>query len=369
LRRAIGPLLDVDGEGIRLRAALLLLARHALARHPAKSAQLLRLARESGESQPATDALERDVEELLAMARQFAKKIEKRKDLRWLVNRRFGRTQGVPIQQMTAREHGVIDEFGKLIEAESDSKVKELLALRLREALVVERTFSTHDDAYLTLLTSIGRNLPFALYLRNFNLEASVVRFKDDMQLTRSKFDGKLNRTVESDLVRCFAPFIPVVGIENPDDPWGWSGGVPRFEVPDGSWQEVFDATVRHAHLILLYYEKFTPGIVNEIETIRRLGRENATVLIRARTQADTSDKEQTDAITEDMVKLAERQYGSRTPRVSEQELELGPGFRILLTLDAIPATALDHDQLRPIVEHAIEIEYRNTDESNDSIE
>jgi hypothetical protein len=81
---------------------------------------------------------------------------------------------------------------------------------------------------------------------------------------------------------------MPVVGIENPALDLRSKHGLPRLTLGSDSWSSVVEDLVKAAEAIVFFVDRITPGVEQELASIRRWNREAATVVVKpASTVAD----------------------------------------------------------------------------------
>lgn len=139
-------------------------------------------------------------------------------------------------------------------------------------------------------------------------------------------------------------------------------GGIPRFEILDSDWENVLAEIVRAAHMIILRCDSYSPGISAEIEMIRRLGREDSTVLIQSRRSEEDDERF---ALTDPIIRAIEQDEtgpvgGPRRPKATPPPMPPNLGFEKIIWSDEIPESALEHKVLRPLILHALESESRS---------
>jgi hypothetical protein len=78
---------------------------------------------------------------------------------------------------------------------------------------------------------------------------------------------------------------------------------LPRLLLPNEHWQQVVEELIGAAAIVVVDVIRLTPGVLWELETIERLGKENDTVVILSPSRPE-----------EDAVKVVEELYGVNRP-------------------------------------------------------
>jgi hypothetical protein len=91
--------------------------------------------------------------------------------------------------------------------------------------------------------------------------------------MASTQFDVVLQGRIE----RIVSPTVPALSIRNPA---GDSGDMPAFIVGDDAWAELAQTLVRNAGLIVLYFLSLTSGVAEELELIRRAGKQGTTLVV-----------------------------------------------------------------------------------------
>lgn len=140
-----------------------------------------------------------------------------------------------------------------------------------------------HDAAAAILWDCQDRGLPFAVFLRNFDLEAYVARDRKGRVLL---LGGQSPSEVEQRLLARLAPRLPLLGIANPShfllNPQGraYDEVMPRLEIPKEAWRDVLRQLLTVAPLILISVRHLSAGVGTELDEIRKARKEESTVLI-----------------------------------------------------------------------------------------
>jgi hypothetical protein len=85
---------------------------------------------------------------------------------------------------------------------------------------------------------------------------------------------------LEQQLAQAIGRRASVLAIANRSSVLETASLVPRLFLPDEGWEEIAEALVGTAHIIVVWVEAMTPGIRWELECIRRNGRTSSTVVV-----------------------------------------------------------------------------------------
>ena len=161
-------------------------------------------------------------------------------------------------------------------------EVRRALSFELLHKYFEARTHQLAVDLIRRLWSDNG---PFCLYLRNFGLGASssapeiVGTLPDQATLVVRGVDMLMNDELfQRALVAHVAPRLPVIGIENPA--FDFRGqGFPKLQILGDEWRAVVNDLICAAEVIVVYFDKPTRGVGEELAMIRAAGRQSATVL------------------------------------------------------------------------------------------
>ena len=220
-----------------------------------------------------------------------------------------------------AAGHALTSQFNRAVRADLESQkvadpelapiVDEYLhgAERLDRA-DAERAAELHARAVAIVTAHRQRVEPFALFLRNFDLEAHerTGRGPEGEQLIA--FSESLQR-VESALGAALRDRVPVVAIANPrlSRP-DYQHAFPKLELPNHMWRAVLQELVAGAALIVMQVTELTPGVMTELQTILHHGRQAVTILLVS--------EDEPDALT---AAINEVYHVSEPPHVSPSDL------------------------------------------------
>jgi hypothetical protein len=145
----------------------------------------------------------------------------------------------------------------------------------------------THERALKLIKDAWDSHAPFGLYLRNFSLGSvnsePFTPAKDDdpgtYNMLTSTSMADLN--LQIGITKHVANLLPIVSVENPAYDPRHKNGLPKLCLSDESWCEVAESLIAAAEIIIIYYEQPASGVNIELDMIRSLGRQQATVVVR----------------------------------------------------------------------------------------
>ena len=181
-------------------------------------------------------------------------------------------------------------------------------------ALRAARNASTHAEAKQVLIECLQKDKSFALYLRNFENEASVKYLDGTHQpiasagpvvLLTSWVNGQ-HEVIENNLVTLLSTRMPVIGLANSANALDW-GVVPKLEVTNDDWFKLMAALVGEAQIVIISFQKPTASLRTELATIKRLNKQQHTLIV-VLDDMDESRRE-----VRDMVLLDENTEWGRT--------------------------------------------------------
>lgn len=146
---------------------------------------------------------------------------------------------------------------------------------------LVRQDVETHQQAARVLVKYLDEGEPFGLFLRNFEIEGFLRMGATGAGPVRASVQLPRAGVVEQYIAQAFGERVPFLGISNnaPTLP-GDERHIPKLELPNERWQEVVEELVRAAEIIVANVERLTPGVLFELDTIRRLGRLEQTVVV-----------------------------------------------------------------------------------------
>jgi tetratricopeptide (TPR) repeat protein len=200
----------------------------------------------------------------------------------------------------------------------------------------VSAALESHGQAASILQTHRMNALPFALFLRTFDREAFAVTTASDW-LPESygpqviNFDSLHEGRLEQETARALEE-RPAVAIANRASLSERAWIIPRLFLSDGGWQEVAEALIRTAHLIVLGIEAMTPGVKWELRCIERSGRTQSTIVVLLSTGENDFN-----------LRAALRSLGesSRTVPLATSETAELAAFECVVGEDELPAVGL----------------------------
>lgn len=185
----------------------------------------------------------------------------------------------------------ILSLFQEAMDPDRPREGAERTALEMRRALsfkLLHNYFEarTHQLAAELVRRVWSDNGPFCLYLRNFGLGASssepeiIGTLADESPLVVRGVDMLMeDENFQRAMVAHVAPRLPVIGIENPA--FDFRGqGFPKLQIPGDTWRAVVNDLIGAAEVIVVYFDKPTRGIGEELAMIRAAGRQSATVLV-----------------------------------------------------------------------------------------
>lgn len=153
---------------------------------------------------------------------------------------------------------------------------------------------STHSQAKRLLVECIKGNKDFALYLRNFDPEASEKIVPNNDGLVPSMDEGlpvvlstlSFNRQFEQQIETRISRHIPIVTLANPAD-FLSRGSIPALQVRGPYWFEFIEMIAERARIVIILFSGFSSGLSSELTLLSRLNRKDATVIILKETTND----------------------------------------------------------------------------------
>jgi tetratricopeptide (TPR) repeat protein len=146
----------------------------------------------------------------------------------------------------------------------------------------VARAAERHAQAVAVLEEHWQHGTPFALFLRNFDLEASETQVDagEGMVVPISMTSGDYS-DVESLVAGVFGDRIRAIGIQNPASfrP-DVTQLIPKLELRNEVWEYALHVLLRHAAMIVVRLEHLTPGVGVELKAIADRKREDVAVVI-----------------------------------------------------------------------------------------
>jgi hypothetical protein len=156
-----------------------------------------------------------------------------------------------------------------------------------------------HQKAARILLECREQSRPFALLLRNFDLEAyqqtgpATIRKRAIRERIRFNLSNQGN--VETRLASALRGRLPILGIANPSvHRSDYRHAVPKISLPFDRWQEALHGLVQDASFIVVDLDRLSPGVSFELQTILQHNKQQRTVIVLS----DPSREPETDPAT-----------------------------------------------------------------------
>lgn len=150
-------------------------------------------------------------------------------------------------------------------------------------ALARRAAEQSHRAAAMVMHEFQATKRPFALFLRSFEVEAYEY-FSTDCAPDRD--GGTVTTTlagpssVEQKIVAALSQRLPLLAIANPSQLLTSRGLIPRLQLPNEGWQQVVLNLIEHAHLIVMDCDSFATGVLWELDSITKAGRQDATLIV-----------------------------------------------------------------------------------------
>ncbi|MGC2237842.1 MAG: hypothetical protein WA584_16900 [Pyrinomonadaceae bacterium] len=140
---------------------------------------------------------------------------------------------------------------------------------------------STHPQAKKLLLECLKEDKSYALFLRNFGVEAAQMHaegeaFGGPQMVTALKPNSKNEDQINTRV----SQRMPIVGIDNAIDIYPERRSIPRLEVWDEHWLLVMLMMAERARIIVIAFSRFTEGLSDELLLLNALGRKDSTIII-----------------------------------------------------------------------------------------
>jgi hypothetical protein len=189
-----------------------------------------------------------------------------------------------------------------------------------------------HQQAEQVLSEYRTRGRPFALFLRNFDLEAYQARSQSGGVLIVQQDEPG---DVEPKLATALRGRLPVIGIANPSlvRP-DFVHAIPKLLVADEHWRDVLSRLLLAADLVVMHLEQVTPGVAAELAAILELQRQDVVVIVLRSRPAE----EQEDGLAEGLMTF----YGMDRPQAATPGPELLRRFPHVVLADEQPLEQLD---------------------------
>jgi tetratricopeptide (TPR) repeat protein len=152
----------------------------------------------------------------------------------------------------------------------------------------VKKRSASHGQASAILRRYLFEGEPFGLFLRSFGLEnevrigADVIGTPARMALLRVGGDAEAAGEIERQVATAFQDRLQffAVGHNVPLALSQYAHHLPKLEVPNEIWQPVLEELASAAEIIITHVELLSPGVVEELRAIRRLGKDTRTIVV-----------------------------------------------------------------------------------------
>jgi hypothetical protein len=135
------------------------------------------------------------------------------------------------------------------------------------------------------------KGIPYAIFLRSFDLEARQNTVRVGLFGLGAKYYSAAARRMEELLLRSVGNRIPVLALSNPASPFSMPG-VHRFRRPGMPWIDFFELIAKDASLIIVYYTDDSPGLKLEMSLILEMGLAQKTLVILGKNVNENKDRD-----------------------------------------------------------------------------
>jgi tetratricopeptide (TPR) repeat protein len=138
-----------------------------------------------------------------------------------------------------------------------------------------------HRQAASILTQYLHAGEPFALFLRNFDLEATFHLGELGSRPMWTIGQVAFRNPVEEQLAEAMQGRVPILGILN-NVPMmiAYTHHIPRLQLPNENWQVVVEELARAAELVVVNVSRLAPGVLAELDMLRRLEKETRSIVI-----------------------------------------------------------------------------------------
>jgi tetratricopeptide (TPR) repeat protein len=161
----------------------------------------------------------------------------------------------------------------------SDTEQKQLSESVRDEMERFRKTLDALQRPAMEILSRYAKTgAPFALFLRNFDLEGHYARSAAGRMIVTQQ-----NRPagVENRLHDALRRHVPIIGIANPSVVRSdFDQAVPKIIVPDDLWEHVLLNLLLGADIVIMELTHVTPGVAIELQAILDVHKEALTVLL-----------------------------------------------------------------------------------------
>lgn len=160
----------------------------------------------------------------------------------------------------------------------------ELLEFAVRRNLLLaqlERDLQGHDRCGGVLRDYLERGEPFALYLRNFDLEGFVATGMEEGRRVKASLQFSGHEAVELRVAEILGRELPFIGVGNnaplrPDA----LASIPRMMLTNDGWKDVVEEMIASAAIIVVHAARLTAGLSWEIDALQRMGAVDRSVIV-----------------------------------------------------------------------------------------
>jgi hypothetical protein len=136
---------------------------------------------------------------------------------------------------------------------------------------------STHEEAVACLRRYLSEGQPYAVYFRNFHLEADTIVLPNKTSLTCMRpplaFERRLADALEGKL--------QIIALDNPANIMRFERpAIPRLCVPVDTWLDWLQDLIWAASLVVIYCDAITEGVTQELKLLELLKQSNNTIVI-----------------------------------------------------------------------------------------
>lgn len=139
---------------------------------------------------------------------------------------------------------------------------------------------AAHREAASILAEHQSSGQPYALFLRNFDMEIEEeVRLHPTESGPQNFIVRRENVAFEENLGRALKDHFPIIAAANPKMHYR-SDGVPKLSITEEKWEKALDDVVSGASLIVLFVGRLTLGVSLEAEMILANDKEAETIVV-----------------------------------------------------------------------------------------
>jgi tetratricopeptide (TPR) repeat protein len=145
---------------------------------------------------------------------------------------------------------------------------------------LVKENADSHQQALSILFKYLNDGIPFGLFLGSFDIEASFRTGSSEGRTVWAAIQVMPRDSVEKQIADNSEIKIPMIAIAN-NTPMNslTEGCLPRLELPNDGWQIVVEELIRAAEFVIINVTRLTPGVLRELDIVRRLDKSAQTVV------------------------------------------------------------------------------------------